>query len=171
MRVLGIDCGSEATGFGLVESDGFRHRAIEFGVIRARSRQAFPERLHQIHEQITTLIHQHQPDCVAIEDVFYAENVRSALKLGHVRGVVMQAAAAQAVEVAEYTPLKVKQTVTGYGRADKQQVQHMITVLLALAEKPSSLDACDALAVAVCHAQHCTEHSALSAQMKRCIRQ
>jgi crossover junction endodeoxyribonuclease RuvC len=154
VRILGVDCGSEATGFGLVESDGFHHRAIEFGAIRATRQQTFPERLDQIHRQITQLILDHCPNCVAIEDVFYAKNARSALKLGHVRGVVMQAAAAQALPVAEYTPLKVKNTVTGFGGADKRQVQHMVTILLALQQQPRSLDASDALAVAICHAQH-----------------
>lgn len=152
MRVLGIDCGSEATGYGLIESDGHHHRALASGTIRLpRATLSFAVRLHRIHTRLTELIVEHRPDCVAIEDVFYAQNVRSALKLSHVRGVAMQAAAAHALPVAEYTPLAVKSAVTGYGRADKMQVQHMVNVLLALSEAPNSLDASDALAVAICH--------------------
>lgn len=152
MRVLGIDCGSEATGYGLIESDGRHHAALVSGTIKLpRGTLSFAERLNRIHVKITELIVAHRPDCVAIEDVFYSQNVRSALKLSHVRGVAMQAAAAHALPVAEYTPLAVKSAVTGYGRADKIQVQHMVRVLLALSEAPNSLDASDALAVAICH--------------------
>ncbi|MHB8735092.1 MAG: crossover junction endodeoxyribonuclease RuvC [Terriglobales bacterium] len=154
MRVLGVDCGSERTGFGLVESDGRTHRQLAFGVIRAPAKEAFPQRLNRIHRELTALMLEHRPECVAIEDIFFAENVRSALKLGHVRGVVMQAAAAQALPVAEYTPLAVKSALTGYGRADKSQVGHMVACLLGLAAAPTSLDASDALAVAICHLHH-----------------
>jgi crossover junction endodeoxyribonuclease RuvC len=154
MRVLGVDCGSQTTGFGVIESDGFRHRALDFGTVRTLSHGTFAERLHQIHCRITELLLDFTPESVAIEDVFSSQNVRSAFKLAHVRGVVMQAAAAQSLLVAEYAPLKVKSTVTGYGRAEKPQVQHMVAVLLGLGEAPKSLDASDALAVAICHAQH-----------------
>ena len=124
MRVLGIDCGSEATGYGVVVSDGREHRALESGTIRFRARggESFAARLHQIHTRLTELMLAQRPDCVAIEDVFYAHNVKSALKLSHVRGVAMQAAAAHGLPVAEYTPLEIKSALTGYGRADKQQV-------------------------------------------------
>lgn len=152
MRVLGVDCGSEATGYGVIESDGRCHHALASGTIRlVRSSSNFAQRLHQIHTRLTELILEHQPDCAAIEDVFYSQNVRSALKLSHVRGVAMQAAAACALPVAEYSPLAVKSAVTGYGRADKSQVQHMVRVLLQLEQAPDSLDASDALAVAICH--------------------
>jgi len=162
MRVLGIDCGSMATGYGLVESDGRRHQALDFGVVRAGAREAFAPRLHRIHCRLTELILAHQPDCVAIENVFYAENVRSALKLGHVRGVAMQAAAAQGLTIAEYSPLEVKSALTGYGRAEKHQVQRMVQELLRLAVAPVSLDASDALAVAICHI-HYSQGQALAA--------
>ena len=153
MRVLGVDCGSEATGFGVVESDGRRHRALESGTIllRRAAGATFAERLHVIHTRLSELIAEHRPAWVAIEDVFYARNVRSVVKLAHVRGVAMQAAAAQGIAVAEYTPLAVKSAVTGYGRAEKTQVQHMVRILLALEQAPNSLDASDALAVALCH--------------------
>ncbi len=156
MRVLGVDCGSEATGYGLIESDGRRHRSLAVGTIRSNARMPFPERLDRIHHTLTDLMIEHRPDCVAIEDVFYARNVRSALKLGHVRGVVMQAAAALGIRVAEYAPLAVKSAVTGYGRAEKQQVLHMVKILLNLSDDPDSLDASDALAVAICHIHHGT---------------
>ncbi len=151
MLVLGVDCGSESTGFGLVASDGRCHRAVASGAIRSRASQPFPERLNRIHARLTELILEHRPDCMAVEDVFYARNARSALKLGHVRGVALQAAAAQGLPVAEYTPLAVKSALTGYGQAGKPQVLHMVRVLLALPADPDSLDASDALAVAICH--------------------
>jgi crossover junction endodeoxyribonuclease RuvC len=156
MRVLGIDCGSEATGYGVVESDGRRHRAVEAGTVRVRGRaeDGFAGRLHFIHTRLSEIMAVHQPDCVAIEDVFFAKNVRSALKLGHVRGVAMQAAAARGLTVAEYSPLSIKSALTGYGRADKTQVLHMVRALLSLTEDPNSLDASDALAVAICHLHH-----------------
>jgi len=154
MRVLGVDCGSERTGFGVVESDGRTHHLLAFGVIRAATKETFPQRLHRIHTALTALMQEHRPNFVAIEDIFFAENVRSALKLGHVRGVVMQAAAAQSLPVAEYTPLAVKSALTGYGRADKMQVGHMVACLLGMATAPVSLDASDALAVAICHLHH-----------------
>ncbi|MGH9475999.1 MAG: crossover junction endodeoxyribonuclease RuvC [Terriglobales bacterium] len=153
MRVLGVDCGSVATGFGVIESDGRHHRALVSGTLRLREGSSFAVKLDTIHARITALISEHGPECVAIEDVFYAKNVRSALKLGHVRGVVMQAAAAQGIAVAEYTPLAIKSALTGYGRAEKTQVQHMVCSLLGLREPPDSLDASDALAVAICHLQ------------------
>ncbi len=151
MLILGIDCGSQATGYGLVESDGHRHRALAFGAIRPPKKDDFARRLDFIHRQVCELIAAQRPDCVAVEDIFFAENARSAIKLGHVRGVVLQAAAAAGVAVAEYTPLAVKSALTGYGRAEKQQVRHMVAVLLAMEEAPVSLDASDALAVAICH--------------------
>ncbi|MGH9465994.1 MAG: crossover junction endodeoxyribonuclease RuvC [Terriglobales bacterium] len=151
MIVLGVDCGSEATGYGVVASDGHQHRLLEAGTLRLHGAEPFAAKLHRIHSTITELLARHEPGCVAIEDIFFAKNVRSALKLGHVRGVVMQAAAARGIAVAEYTPLAVKSALTGYGRADKTQVQHMVCSLLRLSESPDSLDASDALAVAICH--------------------
>jgi crossover junction endodeoxyribonuclease RuvC len=151
MLVLGVDCGSESTGFGMVASDGHRHRAVISGAIRSTPAMPFAERLNRIHARLTELMVLHRPDCMAVEDIFFARNVRSALKLGHVRGVVMQAAAAQGLVVAEYTPLAVKSALTGFGRAEKAQVLHMVRVLLQLEADPETLDASDALAVAICH--------------------
>ena len=152
MRVLGIDCGTEYTGFGVVELAPTGHlHCLAWGAIRLSPREALPTRLSRIYARLDELIREHQPDQVAIEDVFYALNVKSALKLGQVRGVAMLAAAVSGLEVAEYAPLSIKSAVVGYGRAEKQQVQHMVTRLLQLAEPPEPADASDALAIAICH--------------------
>lgn len=152
MRVLGIDCGGEFTGYGVVEmlSTG-RLCCLTCGAVKLSPRESLPRRLSRIYTQLGAIITEHQPDEVAIEDIFYALNVKSALKLGQVRGVAMLAAAAAGLEVAEYSPLTIKSSVVGYGRAEKQQVQHMVTRLLELAEPPEPMDASDALAIAICH--------------------
>ncbi|HWG51394.1 MAG TPA: crossover junction endodeoxyribonuclease RuvC [Candidatus Acidoferrales bacterium] len=152
MRVLGIDCGSEYTGYGVVE-DGPGHRLFccACGAIRLRPRDTMALKLQQIYSQLSDIITEHQPDMVAIEDVFYAVNVKSALKLGQVRGVAMLAASSAGLEVAEYSPLSIKSAVVGYGRAEKQQVQDMVMRLLNLPEPPEPTDAADALAIAICH--------------------
>jgi crossover junction endodeoxyribonuclease RuvC len=152
MRVLGIDCGTEYTGFGIVELESSGHlHCLTCGAIRLSPRDPLPARLNRIYSRLDELIREHRPDQVAIEDVFYALNVKSALKLGQVRGVAMLAAAAAGLEVAEYAPLSIKSAVVGYGRAEKQQVQLMVTRLLELAEPPEPADASDALAIAICH--------------------
>jgi crossover junction endodeoxyribonuclease RuvC len=152
MRVLGIDCGTEYTGFGVVElAPAGRLLCLTCGAIRLSPREPLPARLSRIYSRLDELIREHQPDEVAIEDVFYALNVKSALKLGQVRGVAMLAAAAAGLEVAEYAPLSIKSAVVGYGRAEKLQVQLMVTRLLELAEPPEPSDASDALAIAICH--------------------
>jgi crossover junction endodeoxyribonuclease RuvC len=152
MRVLGIDCGGEYTGYGVVEMhpDG-KLCCLIWGAIKLSPREPLPLRLSRIFGQLGKIIAEHRPDQVAIEDVFYALNVKSALKLGQVRGVAMLAAASAGLEVAEYSPLTIKSSVVGYGRAEKQQVQHMVTRLLELAEPPQPMDASDALAIAICH--------------------
>lgn len=156
MRVLGIDCGTEYTGFGVVElALSGRLHYLTCGAIKLSPRDPLPARLNCIYTRLEELIHEHRPDQVAIEDVFYALNAKSALKLGQVRGVAMLAAAAAGLEVAEYAPLSIKSAVVGYGRAEKQQVQHMVTRLLELAEPPEPTDASDALAIAICHLHTC----------------
>jgi crossover junction endodeoxyribonuclease RuvC len=155
VRVFGIDPGSERTGYGCVESDGRRHRLVACGAISSPPDTAFPERLRTIHAALARLLVECRPETVAIESLFHAANVRSALKLGHARGVAMLAAVEAGVLVAEYTPAEIKRAVVGYGRADKHQVQHMIKLLLGLEQAPSPHDAADALAIAVCHV-HCT---------------
>ena len=138
MRVLGIDCGSEYTGYAA-------------GAIKLKSGSPMAAKLQKIFSELTAIIAKHQPAAVAIEDVFYAVNVKTALKLGQVRGVAMLAASSCGLEVAEYSPLSIKSAVVGYGRADKQQVQLMVTRLLKLAAPPEPTDASDALAIAICH--------------------
>jgi len=152
MRTLGIDCGTEFTGYGVVEHDpDGTLKCLSCGVINLSSKQALPQRLAKIFDRLNALIQEYSPDDVAIEDVFYAVNVKSALKLGQVRGVAMLAASSAGLEVAEYAPLSIKSAVVGYGRAEKQQVQQMVTRLLNMGEIPESTDAADALAIAICH--------------------
>ena len=151
MKVFGIDPGSARTGYGCVQSDGSRHRLIACGAITIPASNSFPEKLRIIHAALGALLAEHRPDCVAIENLFHAANARSALKLGHARGVAMLAAVEAGVPIVEYTPAEVKQSVVGYGRAEKGQVQSMIQLLLGLSEPPSPFDASDALAIAVCH--------------------
>jgi crossover junction endodeoxyribonuclease RuvC len=152
MRVLGIDCGGEYTGYGVVELHPTgKLSCLCCGAVRLLTRDPLPTRLSRIYSQLGAIISEHQPDEVAIEDVFFALNVKSALKLGHVRGVAMLAAASAGLEVAEYSPLTIKSSVVGYGRAEKHQVQQMVTRLLSLAAPPEPTDASDALAIAICH--------------------
>jgi len=152
MRVLGIDCGTEYTGYGVVEpgSNGDLI-CLGCGVIKVSPRKPLPVRLSAVFRKLAAVIEEHHPDNVAIEDVFYALNVKSALKLGQVRGVAMLAASYAGLEVAEYAPLSIKSAVVGYGRAEKQQVQHMVARLLHLPEIPQPPDVADALAIAICH--------------------
>jgi crossover junction endodeoxyribonuclease RuvC len=149
--VFGIDPGSERTGYGCVETDGSRHRVLVCGAIRPPLSASFPDRLLGIHRRLLDLLVEHQPDSVAIENIFYASNARTALKLGHARGVAMLAAAQAGLPITEYTPAEIKRAVVGYGRAEKQQVQQMVKLLLGLPAVPSPHDAADALAVAICH--------------------
>jgi crossover junction endodeoxyribonuclease RuvC len=152
MRVLGIDCGTEYTGYGVVELDhGGRLICLTCGAIKLSNRNSMASRLATIFAGLGRIITEHRPDNVAIEDVFYALNVKSALKLGQVRGVAMLAASSAGLDVSEYSPLSIKSAVVGYGRAEKQQVQHMVTRLLNLTETPEPADAADALAIAICH--------------------
>ncbi len=152
MRVLGVDCGTEYTGFGVVELDRDEKLAcLTCGAVKLSHRDPMARRLAIIFTRLAAIIQEHRPDNVAIEDVFYALNVKSALKLGQVRGVAMLAASSAGLEVSEYSPLSIKSAVVGYGRAEKPQVQHMVTRLLNLSEIPEPPDAADALAIAICH--------------------
>ena len=151
MRIFGIDPGSERTGYGCLETDGGVTRLVTCGAVSALAGDAFPQRLARIHRELSALLISCGPDCVAIESLFHAVNVRSALKLGHARGVAMLAAVEAGCPVVEYTPAEIKRAVVGYGRAEKHQVQQMIKLLLGLDQPPSPHDAADALAVAICH--------------------
>jgi crossover junction endodeoxyribonuclease RuvC len=148
---VGIDPGSERTGYGCVETDGRRHRLVVCGAITAPPGASFPDRLARIHRGLSAMLASCRPDCVAIEDLFHSVNVRSALKLGHARGVAMLAAVEAGCPVVEYTPAAIKRAVVGYGRAEKHQVQQMVKLLLGLTRAPSPHDVADALAVAICH--------------------
>ena len=151
MKILGIDCGSERTGYGVIDTGGRRPQLVISGVIRTSTKQAFEERLRIIHEGLRDVLDTHQPEAVAVEGVFAAVNARSALRLAHVRGIALLAAAQCGVAVGEYSPLQVKGSVVGYGKASKDQVRMMVCSLLGVAKVDGSHDASDALAVALCH--------------------
>jgi crossover junction endodeoxyribonuclease RuvC len=150
--VFGIDPGSLRTGYGCVETDGRRHRLVACGAITTAGAPTLAARLATIHGELSALLRECRPATVAIENLFHAANVRSALTLGHARGVAMLAAVEAGIELAEYSPAEIKRAVVGYGRAEKAQVQRMIALLLGLDRAPAPHDAADALAVALCHA-------------------
>jgi crossover junction endodeoxyribonuclease RuvC len=151
MRVLGIDCGSIATGVGVIESDGRGYQVLHYGAIRPARSQPFGQRLDYIHREIESLVARYRPQTIAVEQVFQAFNVKTAMQLSQVRGVVLLAAARAGLPVSEYSALVVKSSVVGYGRAEKHQVQRMVQRLLSLSAPPQPEDAADALAVALCH--------------------
>ena len=150
-RVLGIDCGSSATGYGMIDFDGRAARVVASGVIRSGPRLPFPRRLKRISDGLRKLIDTHSPEVMAVEEIFYSVNVKSLVRLGQVKGVVLLAAADAGLPVHEYSPLEIKRGVVGFGRAEKIQVQQMVQQLLSLERVPPE-DAADALAVALCHA-------------------
>jgi crossover junction endodeoxyribonuclease RuvC len=152
MRVLGIDCGTERTGFGVIESDGVHHKMIAVGVLRTKTRDALAQRVLRIAQGLRDVIEQHRPDAAAVEDIFHAVNTKSALKLAHARGVALLAVAEAGLPLGEYSPMEIKMSVVGYGRAEKHQVQVMVQSLLRLDSAIASEDASDAVAVAICHA-------------------
>lgn len=172
MRVFGVDCGTEFTGYGVVEVDTAartpRLRHLCAGAVRLNKRDRTAVRLAQVYAELTALIELWRPECVAIEEVFFSANAKSALKLGQVRGVALLAAANCGIEVAEYAPLAIKSAVTGYGLAAKEQVQFMVMRLLELTETPKPADAADALAIAICHIHHA--QSALAVQAATAVR-
>jgi crossover junction endodeoxyribonuclease RuvC len=155
MRVFGIDCGTNCTGYGVVDVQTGRLEtrliAVAAGGLKLSKDQPLPVRLAYIFAELTGLLELHQPDVVAVEEVFYSVNAKSALKLGHVRGVALLAAAMRGLPVAEYAPLTIKSAVVGYGMAQKSQVQFMVARLLNLDRSPEPADAADALAIAICH--------------------
>ena len=162
MRILGIDPGSETTGWGVIEGEGRRYRLVECGTVRAAPTQRFPARLLRIASALEEIIQRHHPDACAIEDGFLATNVKVTLKLGQVRGVAMLVAERAALRIHEYSPRLVKQTVVGHGNAEKFQVQQMVKTLLSLSAVPEPHDAADALAVAICHFHHATSAERLA---------
>ena len=156
---MGIDPGSSCTGYGIIEEINSALKVVHWGSVKSKPRQPFPQRLKFIYDELVMVIHEFNPDEVAIEDMFFATNVKSALKLGQTRGIAVLSAVNEGKPVAEYSPLEVKQSVVGYGHAEKVQVQDMVTSLLRLKEKPEPLDASDALAVAICHIHAATANS------------
>jgi len=165
MRVLGIDCGSRVTGYGVIDSDGGECCMVRCGAIKTKSSDPLSNRLRSIHNAIVEIIRDLEPEAAAFESLFYATNVQSALKLGYVRGVSMFAAAEANLPVFEYSPLEVKSAVTGYGRAEKNQVQQMVRALLKLEASPEPYDASDALAVAICHVHTNRFHKSVAAHL------
>jgi crossover junction endodeoxyribonuclease RuvC len=151
MRVLGIDPGTAITGYGVVEEEAGELKAVAFGAIRTPAKQLLPTRLQTIYRDVRDLLKKWEPSSAAVEELFFSSNVRTAMSVGQARGVTLLALADAGLSIAEYTPLTVKQAVTGYGNADKAQIQEMVRLLLGLAEVPKPDDAADALAVAICH--------------------
>lgn len=161
MRVLGIDPGSVTSGYGIVDEVGSVISYVGCGGISSPSKLAFPERLKRIYDGLEAVIREHRPEAVAVESIFFAKNVQSALKLGHARGVALLAAMNFNLPVFEYTALEIKQAVVGYGQAEKAQVQKMVMALLKVKSIPGPHDASDALAAAICHIH--------SARMKKVV--
>jgi crossover junction endodeoxyribonuclease RuvC len=154
MRILGIDCGTNRTGYGVIDSDGARHKLVEAGVIRTGAKERLEKKLLEIGLALREVMARHRPDAAAVESVFYAVNAKTAIKLAHVRGAALLVVAETGVELGEYSPAEVKTSVVGYGRAEKEQVKLMVRSILGLDEVIASSDASDALAVAICHATH-----------------
>ncbi|MFZ5640040.1 MAG: crossover junction endodeoxyribonuclease RuvC [Bacillota bacterium] len=164
MLVLGIDPGTAITGYGLIEARGNKLKVVDYACIRTPANMPLAHRLQVIHGGVSDLVRQYNPAHLAIEELFFNKNTRTALSVGHARGVIMLAAANAGLEVFEYTPLQVKQAVVGYGRADKAQIQFMVKTLLCLAEIPKPDDVADALAIAICHTHFFNSHKLLDAR-------
>jgi crossover junction endodeoxyribonuclease RuvC len=154
MRVLGIDPGSETLGWGVVDGSGSKYTLVAFGTVKSNTKQAFSKRLLNIYNGVAEIMAEHSPDVLSVEDTFYAVNAQVALKLGQVRGTMLLLAEQRGIEIAEYAPRLVKQTVVGYGNAEKNQVQQMVKILLKMKTAPTPHDAADALAIAICHFHH-----------------
>jgi crossover junction endodeoxyribonuclease RuvC len=150
---IGIDPGTALLGFGVIQSNG-ESELVDYGVVETESTTTMPDRLKFLYDSVRDLIHQYRPDVLAIEQLFFARNVTTAISVGQARGVVLLAAAQADISVVEYSPSEVKHAVVGYGKADKVQMQEMVRIILNLAETPRPDDAADALAIALCHVQH-----------------
>lgn len=161
MRILGIDPGYAIVGYGVIEYIGNSFKVVEYGKITTEAKKSLPERLLIIYNELEELLKKHNPDAVAVEELFFNNNAKTAINVGQARGVILLCAAKHTKEVFEYTPLQVKQAVVGYGRAEKNQVQQMVKMLLNLEKIPKPDDVADALAVAVCHAHSSTMNTRL----------
>jgi crossover junction endodeoxyribonuclease RuvC len=153
MIILGIDPGTATTGYGLIKKDGQKYQFLKYGCILTPAKTPLHDRLETIFEELTELVSEHQPDHIAVEELFFNSNTTTAMSVGQARGVILLAAKKAGLSIFEYTPLEVKMALTGYGRADKKQMQQMVKVLLGLSEIPKPDDAADALAIAICHGQ------------------
>ncbi len=151
MRILGIDPGTAICGFSILDYKGNKFSLISYGVVRTPAHKELKDRLFIIYEELQTLIDKYSPDAMAVEDLFFNTNAKTALSVGHARGVILLLGAIKEMTVSSYTPLQVKQSVVGYGRAEKKQVQEMVKIILKLNEIPTPDDAADAIAVAICH--------------------
>lgn len=154
MRILGLDPGTATTGYGIIDVIEGEPHAVTYGVIRTSARSETPQRLQKIYQELVALLEEYQPDAAAIEEVFFGRNITTAISVGQARGVLILALANAGLPVGEYSPPKIKDAVTGYGKADKQQVQLMVRNLLDLEETPRPDDAADGLAVALTHYRH-----------------
>jgi crossover junction endodeoxyribonuclease RuvC len=161
MRILGLDPGTATTGYGIVDAIDGRLSLVVYGVISTPATDPAPRRLHSIFNQLKALLALHRPDTAGVEQVFFGRNITTAIAVGQARGVLLLALAEAGLDVSEYSPPKVKEAVTGYGKAEKAQVQLMVRHLLDLAETPHPDDAADALAVAIAHAQYESFRAAL----------
>lgn len=166
MRILGIDPGYATIGYGIIEYDNFRFRTIAYGAITTPPNKAFSDRLCDIYRDISTLIEKYSPDCLSIEKLYFNTNTTTAIDVAQARGVLLLGARKKGIEIFEYTPLQVKQSITGYGRAEKHQVMEMVKNLLQLKAVPKPDDTADALALAICHGHSsgsvynkCKEHN------------
>lgn len=151
IRILGIDPGYAIVGFGVLEYDGLNYTPLEYGAVLTDAGTPFPERLRAIHEDVEFIFDKFKPDCMAIERLYFTTNQKTAIDVAQARGVTVLSAAKRGVPVSEYTPLQVKQSVVGYGKAEKRQVMEMTRQILKLAQIPKPDDAADALAIAICH--------------------
>jgi crossover junction endodeoxyribonuclease RuvC len=167
MRVLGIDPGSETLGWGVVEGNGLKYAAVDYGVVKSNRRDPFSTRLANVYDGVSAVIEKFQPDVVSIEEAFYTVNAGVAIKLGQVRGVMLLLAEQRGLTIAEYAPRLIKQTVVGYGAAEKHQVQEMVKMLLRLKTVPTPHDAADALAIAICHFHHAGVRNRIEKSLKK----
>jgi crossover junction endodeoxyribonuclease RuvC len=153
MIILGVDPGTATTGYGLIRKEGQKYSLIHYGCILTPAKTPLHDRLDTIYEELSDIIDEHTPDHMAVEELFFAANAKTAIAVGQARGVILLAGKKKGISIFEYTPLEVKMALTGYGRADKNQIQQMVKTLLSLPEIPKPDDAADAIAIAICHAQ------------------
>jgi crossover junction endodeoxyribonuclease RuvC len=151
MLVLGLDPGLATMGYGLVAGDGQKLEPVAYGAVHTSAKASTADRLMQLHEELRGILERYDPDVAAMEELFFSNNARTAIVVGEARGVLLLTLAEAELPIAEYTPLQVKQAITGYGQADKSQIQQMVRLLLNLADIPRPDDAADALAISICH--------------------